>query len=663
MYGLNMGTLHVEAMSEDVPEWTTIWSRSGESGNDWLSAVIDLSSFVGQKVKLRLYGLTGSGYRSDMAIDDLLVSAKSPSYPIGCTEEISSYPYLESFESGWGSWSEKVSSNIWQRRSGGTPSGSTGPSSAIAGAYYVYVESSNPNYPNKTAILEGPCFNLNGAYSADFTFQYSMLGTQVGQIRLEVSTDAGINWNSAWFKEGNQGSGPQSNTWYFASVDLSDYLGEKIKLRFRGITGDGYWGDIAIDDVQFNVLKYNPSGLYQAKVVHLGTTAYDHSTLLGAGVQNVAVSIDNQDNFSDLNLVTNASGTFITAFNSGVKTITPSTQDDIWLNGVTTSDMQVIAGHAQGYSTITDPLKRLAADVDGDGKITMADVYMVQDLILGIIDEFPNGENWRFISNIFVKESSVHPDKVFAADFWNESKEDYTGAQYPFKAGLRSAGTRLTYNGLNSWINTLPNYFIEASSNCEYPADFLLIKMGDVNGNASSAGFPYPSGSSNLVVAGSSTKHTISDGGASSPNKAAKKKYIVSIYATAAENVHSFELGLRYDGEVFTLERIVKGSSDLDQEARRNFSDEQSTSEVIKAIWYDKSGVGKRFGSAGNGNNANQSRGKLIMKLMLNANSDEVDALSGIQIDQMAFPPAFYGVEGQALDGVDLELVIDKIGN
>jgi hypothetical protein len=375
------------------------------------------------------------------------------------------------------------------------------------------------------------------------------------------------------------------------------------------------------------------------------------------------VSIDNQDNSSDLALVTNATGMYNTAFNSGMKTITPSTQDDGWINGVTTSDMQAIAGHAQGYSTITDPLKRLAADVNGDGEITMADVYIVQDLILGNIDEFPNGENWRFVSNIFVRESSVHPDKVFSADFWNEGKEDYTGAQYPFKANLRSSGNRLTYNGASSWINSLSDYFVEADSDCESPADFLLIKMGDVNGNASSAGFPYPSGASSLTMVSGNPAKGSDDVQVTSLNKAMKDKYMVSVYATAEEDVHSFELGLWFDPEVISIKNIIKGSSDLDQDQLQNFSDLENQSAVIRTVWFDKSGMGKRFGNTNNGNGSGSSRGKLLMKVMVEANSDDPEVLSCIQLDYDQLPPAFYGEAGSLLEGVDLEIDIRKLGN
>ncbi len=164
-----------------------------------------------------------------------------------CTSTITTLPYGESFESGFGGWNQANSSDDfnWTRKSGGTPSSGTGPSSADDGSYYIYMESSTPNYSNKRAILFGPCFDLNGASQANFDFRYHMLGaSNMGSLSLEASLD-GSTWTGIWTRSGNQGS-----LWQSASVDLSGYLGQVVQLRFNGITGTTWKGDMAIDDLE-----------------------------------------------------------------------------------------------------------------------------------------------------------------------------------------------------------------------------------------------------------------------------------------------------------------------------------------------------------------------------------------------------------------------------
>ncbi|NMM47708.1 S8 family serine peptidase [Marinigracilibium pacificum] len=174
------------------------------------------------------------------------ISITTPSEPgSGCTGEVSSYPYSESFESGLGAWSQGTGDDLnWTRDSGGTPSSGTGPSSGSAGAFYMYVEASSPNYPSKVGYLNSPCFDLSGESSANITFDYHMNGTAMGSLALQASNDNGSSWSNAWSISGSQG-----NSWKSVSVDLSSYIGGTVQFRFVGTTGSSWSSDIAIDNV------------------------------------------------------------------------------------------------------------------------------------------------------------------------------------------------------------------------------------------------------------------------------------------------------------------------------------------------------------------------------------------------------------------------------
>ncbi len=172
----------------------------------------------------------------------------------GCTGGITAYPYYEGFENTLGAWTQSNNDDFdWTVRSGSTPSSNTGPSGAFEGSYYVYMESSSPNYSNKRAILISPCFDLTSASNASVSFRYHMYGaSSMGSLQLEVSEDNGATWTGLWSKSGNQG-----NAWYAANIDLSAYLGKSIQLRFNGITGTTWQGDMAVD--AFNLSTQAPS--------------------------------------------------------------------------------------------------------------------------------------------------------------------------------------------------------------------------------------------------------------------------------------------------------------------------------------------------------------------------------------------------------------------
>ncbi len=162
---------------------------------------------------------------------------------IACSATITDFPYNESFENTLGAWSQDSGDDFnWTLRSGTTPSSNTGPSGADDGTYYIYMESSSPNYSNKRAILNAPCLDLSGATDPSISFKYHMYGSSaMGSLALEASIDD-INWTTIWSQAGNQG-----NAWLSANVDLSAYNGSTLKLRFNGVTGTTWQGDMAID--------------------------------------------------------------------------------------------------------------------------------------------------------------------------------------------------------------------------------------------------------------------------------------------------------------------------------------------------------------------------------------------------------------------------------
>ncbi|MCK8521578.1 M12 family metallo-peptidase [Aquimarina sp. D1M17] len=181
--------------------------------------------------------------------NSITVTTQSSGGGTACNAGISTFPYNEGFENTLGAWTQGSGDDFnWTVDANGTPSRNTGPSSASQGTYYIYMESSTPNYPSKRAILNSPCFDLNAATSANFIFQYHMYGrSDMGSLALEASTDNGSTWTSLWSKSGNQG-----NSWQSANVDLSSYAGGAVQLRFNGVTGNTWQGDMAIDDIRLN---------------------------------------------------------------------------------------------------------------------------------------------------------------------------------------------------------------------------------------------------------------------------------------------------------------------------------------------------------------------------------------------------------------------------
>ncbi|MFT6336346.1 MAG: putative repeat protein (TIGR01451 family) [Halioglobus sp.] len=127
----------------------------------------------------------------------------------------------------------------------------------------------------------------------------------------------------------------------------------------------------------------------------------------------------------------------------GNYTIGTYKNDDV-TNGVTTLDLIMIQRHVLGLSEFDTPYKYIAADINNNEKINGSDLLALRKVILGIDTEFSNNLSWRTIDAAHVFEDPTDP-----------------------------------------WFSPIPeNYDILALSNNMY-IDFLGVKIGDINGNAS----------------------------------------------------------------------------------------------------------------------------------------------------------------------------------
>ncbi len=189
----------------------------------------------------------GTNTNTDQTIS-FTSGCSGPPPPASCDSEVSSFPYNEGFENTLGAWVQASGDDFdWTVQTGGTPSSSTGPAGAFEGTHYVYMEASDPNFGNKTTILNSPCFDLPTATS-EVSFRYQMTGNSVGSIRLELRQDGQDTWTEIWSQSGDQGA-----NWLESLVSLASYAGDKVQLRFRGTTSTSWQGDIAIDAFEITV--------------------------------------------------------------------------------------------------------------------------------------------------------------------------------------------------------------------------------------------------------------------------------------------------------------------------------------------------------------------------------------------------------------------------
>jgi hypothetical protein len=149
----------------------------------------------------------------------------------------------------------------------------TGNTWAITSLAYVspttsITDSPNGNYNNnqtKILFLTNP-INLTSETGATISFAAKWdLENNFDYVQFQVSTDNGATWNSQCGKYTNEGSASQAIgqlydgtqlEWVNEEIDLSDYIGQTIKARFR-IKSDAFqtYDGFYFDDFKVNTLE------------------------------------------------------------------------------------------------------------------------------------------------------------------------------------------------------------------------------------------------------------------------------------------------------------------------------------------------------------------------------------------------------------------------
>ncbi|MDQ8190019.1 glycosyl hydrolase [Roseibacillus persicicus] len=224
--------------------WLKIGPQHDSSEQEWSEAKVDLSSFAGnEEVTLRFRTSRLVWNSADPAIDNIVIK-----------ERPRALPYIETFETGLGSWRQVQSDDIdWTRQSGPTESAAAGPAAASEGNWYVYFEGHDSGEQFKSASLECS-FDLSTVNSARMTFDYHMFGAFIDYLTVDIYD--GSEWTlDVWRKDGQQHESSEA-PWSTASVDLSSFVGnEEVTIRFTHQQAQWHSADPALDLIRVEELS------------------------------------------------------------------------------------------------------------------------------------------------------------------------------------------------------------------------------------------------------------------------------------------------------------------------------------------------------------------------------------------------------------------------
>ncbi|MCA9320627.1 MAG: hypothetical protein KDB53_07825 [Planctomycetes bacterium] len=186
----------------------------------------------------------------------------------GGVSPVSTFPWTENFDtfgaiSGGTTppplWEQDQTDGIgtdsdWYFLNGPTPTANTGPvadhTTGTAGqGFFAYVEDSTGNYAAVNLLT--PCFDLAGLANPVLTFWMQSNDALGGLAQNPLSVDVtsfttGTTTMDVFGPQGHLGS----SAWQLQVVPLTAFIGDLVRLRFRGSSSAGSDHDVAIDDLQ-----------------------------------------------------------------------------------------------------------------------------------------------------------------------------------------------------------------------------------------------------------------------------------------------------------------------------------------------------------------------------------------------------------------------------
>lgn len=416
--------------------------------------------------------------RYSILIIGILISKHGFSQTCGST--ISSYPYNENFESSIGGWTQDSGDVFdWTRDSGGTPSSNTGPSTGNGDTWYMFIETSSPRSNGHTANLESPCFDLTSAATANFSFWYHMYGATIGGLYVELSTDNGSSYPNLLWSQTGQVQTSNGQAYNQINLDISAYVGQTVKIRFRGVAGTSYTGDIAIDNVSMTATL---GSFPEINIQGAGNNIVNDPTFVNTP------SATNDTDFGNVDVTVGTNPNSFTIQNTGTGTL-----------NLTGGPLVVIGGANPGDFTVTvNPSASIAASGSTNFTITFnpsasgtrtATVSIAND----DSDENPYTFNIQGTGNTTFQEINIQGNGVDIAD----------GDTTPATLDDTDFGNVLESSGSNANTFTIQNLGTLTSLNLTGASPYAIVS------GAHASDFTVTTIPSSTIAASSSTTFVI----------------------------------------------------------------------------------------------------------------------------------------------------------
>jgi hypothetical protein len=218
-------------------------AMTNTSGDIWESSIPSQPALTTVSYRIRA---VDSGNNS-------LAGVSGP-YTFIVLDAIDAFPYQQNFDAFANlafpfteQWANSTGNNSWHAGTN-TPTSPTGASAdhTSGTGKFIYCESSNGVAGNLYTV-SSPFFDLDALGTPLLKFWYHMCGATTGTLNVDVyEADSATYTLGVWTLTGQQ-QALETSPWLEASVPLDAFSGA-VQIRFRGVRGSSFTGDISVDD-------------------------------------------------------------------------------------------------------------------------------------------------------------------------------------------------------------------------------------------------------------------------------------------------------------------------------------------------------------------------------------------------------------------------------
>jgi len=271
---------------------------------------------------------------------------------------------------------------------------------------------------------------------------------------------------------------------------------------------------------------------------------------------------------------------------------------DDWRWGISTLDLVSLKKHILQIDTLS-PYSRLSADVNGSGTVTTFDMVIIQQLILGIITEFPDLEDpWQYIPEYIPYEYS---DQFY---------------QDPFNMTIDG----IAYYNEAPYVQH-PDWEYVISDGFNGHSGFDGIKMGNVN-------------QSYEMLTDTDTCNQKASLALPSVLLQSGKEYEFVFYVDAQEALVAFQMGLHLSSSALEYVSAKKGQA-TSFTVEGNMGLTHISDDALRVAWFQSNAVGESF-----------SNGKELFTLYLKPQTALSNLDSVLYLASNVLPSYFYTEDG-----------------